>query len=1176
MGKLYPYYAAIVLTGLSISSAFSQTDVLTQHNDLGRTGWNNQETTLNTSNVNTNSFGLLYARPVDDQIYAQPLVASNVNIPSVGSRNIVYVCTVNNTIYAFDADNGSAAAYWQKNYTPAGYRPPNRNDMHPGLCGGYYNDFSSNIGIVGTPVIDKTSNTLFFVTKVVSTTPGVEDNHTFNSSVANEEYTYTTAGFHQYIHAVDLSTGIEKTNSPVEIIDTIAAPGDGSVAGKIGFDPRRQLNRPGLVLSRGIIYLCFSGHCDWDPQHGWVMGYDETSLQMKISYMTTPNDGRGGIWMSGGAPAVDGSGNIFLAAGNGLVDENGFTDVPSDTPNRGESVVKLTPNAPDNTASAVNVTDFFTPFSYIIYDDADLDFGTQCLLVPNTNLLVTGVKGKYMYVLNTKNLGGFNSATDNVVQSFPVSSNAQFHSSFAYYGGTAGQYVYQFSENTLLQSFQVNGTSLGNPVSGSESGPTGTSGAYMSVSSNGSNDSTGILWISHAVNGCNANQQICPGVLRAVRADNVNSELWNSTINPADNLGNFSKMNCPTIANGKVYVNTFSNQLMVYGITSSSACTAFPNVASSLNNASATYSASSTGSGSPAYAFDGNQSTAWTAAATGPGSGDTASITVDLGAKYDICKVVVYWGSNYGKAFNIQGSNDGTNYTTLYSVTSNSSAENVIILSSLTYQYIRMLGITRSSTSSGYVINEMEVYGQLTNLCPTPANLSAGSIAQNSATLSWESVTGASAYNIQYKTSLVSSWVTRTTTSTSLNIAALTCNTGYTYEVQAVCPVDSSAEAVSTLTTSACTAVCGPLPTRYFSADIGDIGVAGSSCLTNGIYTVQGSGIDIGTSNDEFQYAFTNLAGNEQVYAEVLTQDATSASNKAGLMFRDSVSNTSRFIFIGTTSTNGIVLEYRTNAGGPATVTMVPGINAPYWVELNKNGTQYTAYISATGLSGSWVQVGSPVDLSFGNSSVNLGMAVTSDNNTVLSTATFGSFTIVDGALPVTLLSFTASMVNDQYVVTKWATSGELDSKYFNVQKSADGLHFATFAQLNAAGNSSTVQYYSANDDHPVNGFNFYRLQIVDKDGAITYSPVIVLNFGNQTAPQLFPNPASSYFMVAAGVEAIREITITDVSGRVIRQILNTNAAATITINSENLSGGIYIIQIATASAIYQQKLIKQ
>jgi hypothetical protein len=487
-----------------------------------------------------------------------------------------------------------------------------------------------------------------------------------------------------------------------------------------------------------------------------------------------------------------------------------------------------------------------------------------------------------------------------------------------------------------------------------------------------------------------------------------------------------------------------------------------------------------------------------------------------------------------------------------------------------------MLGVTRNSTASGYTINEMEVYGQLTNLCSTPASLSASSITQNSATLGWQAVPGATNYTVQYKTSLVSSWITRTTTSTSLNISALTCNTGYTYTVQATCASGTSVQATGTFTTSVCTATCGSLPTRYFNADIGDIGVAGSSCLDNGIYTIQGSGNDIGGNADEFQYAFTNLSGDEHAFAQVLTQDASSASDKAGIMFRDSVSNTSRFIFIGTTNGNGIILEYRSSPGGAVTTITMPGIAAPYWVELNKSGTQYTAYVSATGVANSWVQVGTTIDLGFGSSTANIGMGVTSHNNSVLSTATFGNFTIDDGALPVKLISFAGSNINDQYILLKWVTASETDSKYFDVQKSDDGIIFTTFAQVNASGNTTLVQNYSANDHHPQNGNNFYRLRIVDIDGTVTYSKIIAVNFGDQTLPQVFPNPASSYFTVTAGQEAMKEISVIDVSGKIIQRIVNSNGSSAVTINSESFAGGVYIIKITTTAHVYEQKLFKQ
>jgi hypothetical protein len=1150
---------------LNFFVAYSQTDVLTQHNDLNRTGWNNQETVLTTGNVNTNTFGLLYTRTVDDQVYAQPLVVSGVNIPSKGAKNIVYVCTVNSTVYAFDADDGTVPAYWQVNYTQPGFRAPNKSDMHPGLCGGSYNDFASNIGIIGTPVIDKSTNTLYFVTKVVSTASGVEDNHAWNGSVPNEEYTYTTAGFFQYLHAVDLSTGAEKFSGPVNITATLAGQGDGNVGGMITFDPRRQFNRGGLVLSKGIVYLTFAAHCDWNPAHGWVIGYDASTLQQKMAYISTPNDGRGGIWMSGAAPAADAAGNLYFNTGNAYDDEDGFTDVPGDTVNRGESVVKLTPNAADNTATALKISSFFTPSNYRQLNDADLDFPIQTLLIPNTNMLLTGCKGTFIYLLNTTNLGGFSSTgPDAVLQSIAVSGNAQMHSSFAYFGGATNQYVYQFSENTLLQSYKIGATSLGTPVSGSVSGPTGTSGAYMSVSSNGSDATTGVLWISQAVNGCNANQSTCAGVLRAVRADDVTTELWNSNINPSDNFGNFAKMNCPTIANGKVYLNTFSNHLAVYGLVfNNSSC-----VTNVALNKTAVASSLESSSFPASNAFDGNATTRWSSQFS-----DAQWIYVDLGAEYDICGISINWETALGQNFTVDVSNDAVTWTTVQAFTGNAATTNTIS-GNFQGRYVRMNG-TKRATAFGYSIYEMRVLGQLSNPCSTPTNLTSTNIAQNTATLNWQAVSGATSYNIQYKTSIVSSWVTRTTTSTSINISALTCGTGYTYQVQAVCAAGTSAQATGTFTTSTCTAACGPLPTRYFSADIGDIGVAGSSCMNSGIYTLKGSGNDIGGNGDQFQYAFTNLSGDEHVFAEVLTQDATNAANKVGLMFRDSVSNTSKFAFIATTSSTGIVFEYRIAAGGSTTTVNIPSLKAPYWIELNKSGTQYSAYVSATGLQNSWFQVGTTVDLGFGSSPVYIGMAITSANNSTLSTATIGSFTEVSSPLAIDLINFTASNINNQNILLKWSTSAEINNKYFGVERSDDGVSFQEIMEVNAIGNSNIQQNYSATDYHPDNGLNFYRLKEVDSDGTITYSPVIAIIFGNQDAPKIFPNPASSYFTVTAGQEAMKGISIIDVSGKIIRQVVN-NGSSAIRISSVNLAAGIYIIKVTTATKVYQQKLFKQ
>ncbi|HVX49433.1 MAG TPA: hypothetical protein VHB48_04720, partial [Chitinophagaceae bacterium] len=267
-------------------SAYSQADVLTQHNTLSRTGWYDKETILNKTNVSANTFGKIFTRAVDDQLYAQPLVKLHLAIPGKGTKNVVFVATVNNTVYAFDADSANVTdPYWQVNLTVAGCRPVNKNDMS-GACGGYYNDFSGNMGIVGTPVIDSATNTMYLVARSVS----------------------STNIYYQYLHAIDITTGKEEPGSPVFITATVNGNGDGSSGGKIIFNQQHQNQRGGLLLLNGIVYIAWSSHCDWPPYHGWVMGYDKTTLQQKYVYCNTPEGYNGGIWMSGSAPAADENG----------------------------------------------------------------------------------------------------------------------------------------------------------------------------------------------------------------------------------------------------------------------------------------------------------------------------------------------------------------------------------------------------------------------------------------------------------------------------------------------------------------------------------------------------------------------------------------------------------------------------------------------------------------------------------------------------------------------------------------------------------------------------------------------------------------------------------------------------------------------------------------------------
>lgn len=545
------FSTTLIIVWLLLSNFYSvaQTNVVTQHNNLSRTGWNNNETQLTQNNVGSSGFGKVFSRQVDDQIYAQPLVVSNLSIGG-GTHNVVFVATVNNSLYAFDADSANISTpYWQQNltYSPTSYRPIRNTDM-TGACGGNYKDFSGNMGIVATPVIDTLTNTMYVLARSVST---------------------TGATFVQYLHALDITTGAEKPGSPVYITATYPGTGPGNIGGIITFDEQKQNPRAGLLLYNGLIYMCWASHCDWSNYQGWVMAYDKTSLQQKYVYNDVPNGGLAGIWMSGEAPAVDASGFVYVSTGNGTTGSGGN---PNDTTNRGSSLLKLS-----SASGNLKVADFFTPMDYVYLNDNDLDYGVDgVLLIPNTNLSLSGSKESYLYLINNTSMGGTTTDNSNVLQMLNVNASStsnekHIHGSPVYFeDNNNNEYVYAWAEGGLLKQFPFDRATMLfdtlNKIVGNSALPAGMPGAMLSLSSNGLQAGTGILWANHPING-NANQSVVPGVLQAFDATNVTHELWNSNWNSKrDSIGKFAKFVCPTIANGKVYMATFSNSLNVYGL----------------------------------------------------------------------------------------------------------------------------------------------------------------------------------------------------------------------------------------------------------------------------------------------------------------------------------------------------------------------------------------------------------------------------------------------------------------------------------------------------------------------------------------------------------------------------------------------------------------------------------
>jgi len=518
-------YSITLVNGILTVTTCTQC-VLTYHNDNLRTGLNPYETILTPSNVNPNQFGKLFAYPVDGAIVGQPLYVPNVNVGG-SPHNVVYVGTMHDSVYAFDADQDLGAPLWKVSFInpAAGINSVLGTDQHCGLIPVALTE----VGVMPTSAIDLGTGTLYVLSKT------------------NEHGSYFFK-----LHALDITTGQEQFGGPVALA--------GSVAGKTGkmltFSAQFPMSRAALLLANGIIYVTFSSNgCEFGT--GWVFAFGAGTLNQLGIFNTQPDSSSGGarIWQGGSGPASDSSGNVYFATGNGTFDANqGLADY-------GDSILKV---GIDGNAG-LTVLDYFTPYNQADLDAADLDLASGgVVLLPDQpgafpHLLLGDGKGGTIYLVNRDNMGHFNVAGDSqIVQSLTRATGAVFGVP-TYWNGT----VYYAAYSDFIRAYSLtNGMLSGVPISMSKSK------MYMpgvpSISSNGATN--GILWIA----GCNK------GGLYAYDAANLSSQLYSSGLpgNVArDAPGQLNHFVTPMVANGRVYLGT-TQQLVVYGLLPSLMSTA--------------------------------------------------------------------------------------------------------------------------------------------------------------------------------------------------------------------------------------------------------------------------------------------------------------------------------------------------------------------------------------------------------------------------------------------------------------------------------------------------------------------------------------------------------------------------------------------------------------------------
>ena len=490
-------------------------DALNYHYDTYPTGWNRSETDLTPASVQSSSFGLLKTLQVDGNVFAQPLLASNVTMPDGSVHNVLVVATGHNTVYAYDAQ--TYAILWQRSLGQS----QSSGDVG---CG----DVEPEYGISSTPVIVRNGKTATIY--VVSATEPA------------------SLSFHTKLHALDLTTG-KDTLTPQEI-NPVATLKTG---GTLHFDPQNQWARTSLVYRNGTIYIGVGSHCDNHAGSisGWLLGYDATTLKLSGRFNTIKAAAGyelASIWMSGFAPAIDDRGDVLAVTGNGNYSlqkgEEGY----------GESIISLAGDLKSLEGS-------FTPSDWQSLNSSDADFGSGGVMaVPriagqqSPPLAIAMGKDGHAYLVNAAKLGGTASRGSTPLQTLSIAGC--FCAPAYYQPASGGGVMFYQASNDVLRAYSVStGASPSLSAIATGTSAAGYGGSFPIVSTNASLANTGVVWVMRR----GTTMQ-----LEAYNASSLGAPLYQA------NAGSWSNGSrgwlTPLVANGRVYAPAYKT-VTVFGLT---------------------------------------------------------------------------------------------------------------------------------------------------------------------------------------------------------------------------------------------------------------------------------------------------------------------------------------------------------------------------------------------------------------------------------------------------------------------------------------------------------------------------------------------------------------------------------------------------------------------------------